>query len=306
MPGWSVKKATPVNIVASNAMPDWQKVTDVRADPNVVSWYEPGLVVIELAHGRRIDQSATSDTRTRSFLVKNALSIDTIPGTPGLPEVGQEHPFNPFLMVTNRVIEPVEEAPLHFRVVVTYDYPRLTEILVTDPRVNWNVGQTQQRWEVDLDGLLIGTRKLTSTDEDDGNLVDEDATIGVDVMVADVQFDVAMPVPTKYHPSFDEPYWMCVNSAPFFGLSPGYCQYIGSDARWVGPEADDYDIVRRFRAGRVKVPAGFAADVGGDWVSLEYATWFEFKKQEGSRVPVKLRKSRIYERKNLDYLLQVA
>jgi hypothetical protein len=254
-----------------------------------------------------VSQSSTSDTRRKSFRVDYVLSLDEAMDAPGVPAIGAEHPLNPFLLVAARDGEPLGRSS--YRVDITYDYPRLGSMGPWTRRIRWGIGETSQRWDVDMNGLAIGERTFWNRTfggpQRDGNgnpIVDDDAKFGVDVPIPDVNFQLLEPEQCSYDVAFDATFWGTVNDAVFFGLPPGFCRYVGAEAEEL--TAGGWSVTRLFHAGATQVPPAFQEDVGGALIPLEYCLWWRFARTvNGQRVPTQLMKGRVALRANFDLML---
>lgn len=265
-------------------------------------------VVYEMHDGREISHGSSYDVRKRVFRVDNATSLDEAMDVMGVPAVGNAHPKNPYIVVKDRLGELLGRSS--YKITVTYDYPGLSQWNPQGRRLRWTIGSTTQRWDVDLDGQIIGERCFWNRDSGPGGspqmengtaIFDPDVVYGMEAEITDVSLEIVESQPAAWVVQDDASFWHTVNDNTFFGLVPGCCLYNGASAEQIS--ATGWALVRHFKAGIMSVPPAFIADAGGSYIGIEFGVWWRFKKVSERRVPTQLMKARRHFRSNFDLLL---
>lgn len=143
---------------------------------------------------------------------------------------------------------------------------------------SWNTATTSQRVTTDTDGFRIGRRELfldpggaVQTNSTGEPLFDVDAELGLDILVGTAEFSVQLSrtnaelfiatagplatadLATAVNDSAFDVQW---RSDPLvtYTFQAGTVQYVGTDAS--ESDAGVFDVVHRFRVGRLSLPSG--------------------------------------------------
>lgn len=210
--------------------------------------------------------------------------------------------LNPLLdpALTVQLIRTRFIGPEHLEAEVYYSYPRSRGGNNTfgDPQPIWELGVTSQRIFNDLDNGAIG------------DVEDPDGELGVDIKIPTAVLRLVMPRPCILKPAVWGPLVTRVNDATWYGCAPGYAQYLGPEAHWIGPLVDNFEVHHMFEVGAISLK-----DRDGKLytATIEHAVWWTFERQFMNdpltgeqfiaRIPVKPNLARVYLRGDFSQLL---